>query len=82
MDLMNLMLAKKLSQSGGSGSVAQVQADWNQDDETAIDFIKNKPNIATDEDIMDLLSEIGVIDLVTSSDGSIYTDLNNNIYIL
>ena len=43
MDLINLVLAKKLSQSGGSGSVAQVQTDWNQSDETAVDFIKNRP---------------------------------------
>jgi hypothetical protein len=30
---------------GAGGSVAQVQADWNQTDDTAVDFIKNKPEI-------------------------------------
>ena len=29
----------------GGGSVEQVQADWNQSDDTQVDFIKNKPTI-------------------------------------
>lgn len=33
------------STGGGGGSGTQVQADWNQTDSTAVDFIKNKPNI-------------------------------------
>lgn len=31
--------------SASGGSVEQVQADWNQTDNTAVDFIKNKPTI-------------------------------------
>lgn len=30
---------------GGGGSGTQVQADWNQTDSTAVDYIKNKPTI-------------------------------------
>lgn len=30
---------------GGGGEFTQVQADWDQDDETAVDFIKHKPEI-------------------------------------
>lgn len=30
---------------GGGGGGTQVQADWNQSDSTAVDFIKNKPTI-------------------------------------
>ena len=48
MDLVTLALAKSytdevVEENGGAGSVAQVQADWNQSDETAVDFIKNRP---------------------------------------
>ena len=30
---------------GGSGSSAQIQSDWNQSDDTKVDYIKNKPTI-------------------------------------
>ena len=32
---------------GGGGSGEQVQADWNQTDDTQVDYIKNKPSLAT-----------------------------------
>lgn len=32
---------------GGGGSGEQVQADWNQTDDTQVDYIKNKPTLAT-----------------------------------
>ena len=31
--------------AGGGGSFTQEQADWNQSDDTAVDYIKNKPTI-------------------------------------
>lgn len=31
---------------GSGGSIKQVQADWSQTDDTAVDFIKNKPELA------------------------------------
>lgn len=58
------------------------QSDWNQNDSTAADYVKNKPKIATDEDIMDLLTEIGVVEPVTMYDGSILTNSIGEIYTL
>lgn len=49
-------------------------ADWNQTDETAVDFIKNKPAIATDDEIIDLLIEQDILSAVSDGDGSILAD--------
>lgn len=56
-----------------------VQPDWKQTDETAMDFIKNKPVEETSDDAMDLLAEMGVLEFVADEDGSILTDENGNI---
>lgn len=60
-------------------ALAASQADWDQTDETAIDFIKNKPN---EEDAMELMYEMNVIDPAAAIDGSLYTDKNGVIYTL
>ena len=36
-----------ISATGGGGGGSQVQADWSQTDNTAVDYIKNKPTIPT-----------------------------------
>ena len=59
-----------------------VQSDWNQNDETKADYIKNKPSIATNDDAMDLLSEIGIIEPITNSNGEILISASNEIYFL
>ena len=59
----------------------QVQSDWNQTDESAVDYIKNKPEIATDDEIITLLTEEDMFPVVTDSDGSILSDENNNILL-
>ena len=59
-----------------------VQSDWNQNDETKADYIKNKPSIATNDDAMDLLSEIGIISPITNSNGEILISTSNEIYSL
>ena len=59
-----------------------VQSDWNQNDETKADYIKNKPSIATNDDAMDLLSEIGIIEPITNSNGEILISTSNEIYSL
>ena len=64
--------------TGGGGS----QPDWSQNDEAAADYIKNKPLIATNDDAMDLLAEIGIITPITNSNGEILTSLSNEIYSL
>ena len=59
-----------------------VQSDWNQNDETKADYIKNKPSIATNDDAMDFLAEIGIIEPITNSNGEILTSASNEIYSL
>lgn len=61
MDLVTLALAKNYTdevaeESGGSGSAAQVQADWNQSDETAVDFIKNRTHYDFNKKITQVLT--------------------------
>ena len=58
------------------------QADFSIEDENNPSYIKNKPEIATNEDITEFISEIGIADPVTASDGSIYTNANGDIYVL
>ena len=59
-----------------------IQSDWSQNDEAAADYIKNKPLIATNDDAMDLLAEIGIITPITNSNGEILTSSSNEIYSL
>ena len=59
-----------------------VQSDWNQNDDTQPDYIKNKPSIATNDDTMDFLAEMGMITPVTNSNGEILTSPSNEIYSL
>ena len=59
-----------------------VQSDWSQNDEAAADYIKNKPLIATNDDVMDLLAEIGIIEPITNSNGEILISASNEIYSL
>ena len=46
----------------------QVQADWNQEDESAVDFIKNKPEIVTKEYIDEAISNIENAVFITVED--------------
>ena len=64
------------------GAEVNVQADWNQNDETTADYIKNKPLIATDDDVLDFLVDIGVIIPVTNLSGEILISSSNEIYYL
>ena len=59
-----------------------VQSDWNQNDDTQPDYIKNKPSVATNDDTMDFLAETGMITPVTNSNGEILTSSSNEIYSL
>ena len=68
---------KAMSLSSGG-----VQSDWNQNDDTQPDYIKNKPSIATNDDSMDFLAEMGMITPVTNSNGEILTSPSNEIYSL
>lgn len=57
-------------------------ADWKQEDSGQTNYIKNKPEIATDEDAMDLLTELKIISPITTSTGDIYTSNTGEIYTL
>ena len=54
-----------------------VQSDWDQNDETAIDYIKNKPD---EEDAFKLAIETELISPIATASGEILTD-NNGIII-
>lgn len=41
------------------GLSTQIQADWNQDDNTKKDFIKNKPSVYTQQQIDQMLQNVG-----------------------
>lgn len=57
------------------------QADWAQTDETAMDFIKNKPDVATDDDIIELMLEMDVMPIVQDADGTILIDSDNTVIL-
>ena len=44
---------------GNTTATPNPRPDWNQTDETKADFIKNKPTILTEDDVIDLISENG-----------------------
>ena len=66
----------------GPKKLTGVQPDWNQNDSTAADYIKNKPSTATNDDSMDFLAEMGMITPVTNSTGEILISSSNEIYSL
>ena len=57
----------------------QKQVDWAQDNEEAVDFIKNKPTIATNDEIIDMLIEIDMLAAVQDADGALLTNENGEI---
>ena len=58
-----------------------VQSEWNENDETALAYIKNKPKIATDDEIIDMLIKEDMFAAVIDSDGAMLADENNNILL-
>ena len=62
------------------GSVTQ--PDWNQNDNTQPDYIKNRPLIATDDNALDLLVGIGAITPITNLGGEILISSSDEIYYL
>lgn len=56
--------------------------DWSQIDETAADYIKNKPEEMSEEDMTDFLIEMGAIQPLSNSAGAIYTNSAGQMYIL
>lgn len=82
-DLKAYLLLKQLIEEGsGNININQIQSDWNQEDETQADFIKNKPDIATNDDAIDCLIEQKYITPIYSIDGLMYTNKNGEIYTI
>ena len=71
---------EKIGSSQIDGSAAN--PDWNQNDATQPDYIKNRPLIATDDDALDLLVDIGVITPITNLSGEILISSSDEIYYL
>lgn len=57
------------------------QSDWNQNDETASDYVKNKPEIIADEEIIEMLAQEDMLPVVADADGSLLSDENNNVLL-
>lgn len=62
------------------GGSIQVQADWAQDDESSVDFIKNKPS---EDDAIVMALRTGLLfNISVAEDGALYIDENGAIYCL
>lgn len=59
-----------------------IQSDWNQNDDTQPDYIKNRPLIATNDDILNFLVDIGSVVPITNLAGEILISSSNEIYSL
>ena len=58
-----------------------VQSDWNENDETSDAYILNKPEIATDDDIIALMQEVDAFPVVMDESGAIMTDEDEAILL-
>ena len=58
------------------------QSDWDQNDDTQPDYIKNRPLVATNDDILNFLVDIGVIVPITNLAGEILISSSDEIYYL
>ena len=58
------------------------QPDWNQNDETQPDYIKNRPLIATNDDILNFLVDVGAVVPITNLAGEILISSSDEIYYL
>ena len=62
-------------------ALAESVADWDQTDETAVDYIKNKPEIATTDEVIDMMIEKDMILAVRDGDGAVLSDENGKILL-
>lgn len=71
---------EKIGSSQIDGSTAQ--PDWNQNDETQPDYIKNRPAIANEDDGIDFLFDNKILNPVSKTDGVLFTDNNGKIFYI
>ena len=68
---------------GSSALTVEIpQSDWNQNDETAPDYVKNRPLIATNDDILNFLVDIDLVVPITNLAGEILISSSDEIYYL
>ena len=65
-----------------AGAQINVQSDWSQEDEAQADYIKNKPEIATPDDALDIIAELNIAQPVASNDGKLFASNTGAIYTL
>ena len=65
-----------------SGNVQTPQSDWDETNETSPAFIKNKPEAATDEEIIDMMLSIDMMPVMQDADGSILVDSDEAILMI
>ena len=58
-----------------------IQADYNQNNPTAADYIKNRPLIANLDDIINVITDIGIINPIVNNNNNFYTTNTGKIYI-
>lgn len=56
-----------------------IRSDWAQEDPDAPDYILNKPSIATDDEVMELLFSKNVVTPISDSTGYTYLDQDQKI---
>ena len=57
-----------------------LQADYNESDESSVSFIKNKPQITSDDDALDVLYEYGYVEPIASGPTSLFVDNSGKIF--
>lgn len=67
---------------GINESVSNIHVDWKETDETSPAYIRNKPAEMTEDDMLELLVELGAVDPISTIDNILYTNSSDQIYIL
>ena len=65
----------------GGGGAPQIQTDWNQDDDTEVDFIKNKPSILEFDDILEQMIPYFQYTFVLDEEGLPIVDEEGNYIV-
>jgi hypothetical protein len=75
------IMSQKATTEAIDMAIEKSVANWSQTDEAAADFIKNKPDIATDDEILEMLAQEDMLPVVADSDGALLSDENGNILL-
>ena len=80
-DLKSYLLLKQMNGTSGTVGGQQIQVDWNQEDKTKVDFIKNKPNILSNDEFLQLCIDEDMFPAVTDENQAFLSDENGNILL-